>query len=235
MTEPFTRLAIGLQTIAGFVEKLTDQGRTNRMTLLGQLTGQEACTLARPPQWRFRISAAFWINQTLQRKAEFGIYLFGSLAPTTRSPLLPFRQCLLATQVSQTTPNGRTGNAGGLGNCTHTTVPQRSCFDGCPASSRALNLSVGGGICTSLVSEAHESWPTRPAFCANGADANCPERRCLEDIGDAVNSVESGKNQSGGKAPHSLTRLARSFRLGLLRTAAQCPFHIVRVVHLGRM
>ncbi len=76
MTEPCTRLAIGLQTIAGFVEKLTDQGRTNRMTLLGQLTGQEACTLARPPQWRFRISAAFWINQTLQRKAEFGIYLF---------------------------------------------------------------------------------------------------------------------------------------------------------------
>jgi hypothetical protein len=138
MLLPLGRLAVGLETIPFFDQKRRHRASAHAMLLLLQFFRQLACTLAGPPQWRFRVAACHRIDQGVQGFQQRGIrfrhpFATGTHAPHTltdrssraRLPLLPF---------ANTLRNGVACQARGLGGQRDTAPTQRDCFTGRPLS-----------------------------------------------------------------------------------------------------
>jgi hypothetical protein len=84
-------LGVALQAEVLFPQEACHGRRGHLVTRLGQLVGQVAQALGRPPQRRLRITARFGLHQRQQRRPHPGIGLGHTLAATTDPPRAPQR------------------------------------------------------------------------------------------------------------------------------------------------
>ena len=78
---PFQCLDVGLKFVAQFMQPFGQCRMAHGVTALGQRLGQSACALARPAQWRLRITARRGLCQPLQFLCNFWILFNDTLSP----------------------------------------------------------------------------------------------------------------------------------------------------------
>src|SRR6266446_3036189 len=77
------RLAQSLQAVAQLVQQLAHQLMRDLMSQVLQFLGQLAHALARPPQWRLRVSPRHRLHQSFQVLAQAGVLAHVALAPAS--------------------------------------------------------------------------------------------------------------------------------------------------------
>ena len=138
MLSAFDGLAIGLEAVAHVLEQLPDLRAADQKLLQPEFSCQNPSAFDRPPQRRHRIAARAGLNKPFKRPAELWLLFLAGLSPAARPSLATGAQCLRGFQFRDPHLNGRTCQAGRLGDGGDPTPPQRHGLRGRPPAGAPL-------------------------------------------------------------------------------------------------